>query len=77
MSKEAEAYITATCQHCKKAYLEACKATYFRETPSENKLCPECKKKCVKRIKKKRNYSPEQIEAFKERMKKSREEKQK
>lgn len=65
-------YVTHTCKRCGKAFV-AEDSHNAKDIPPKNKYCEDCVKEGFKN-KQKRNYTPEQIEAFKERMKKSREE---
>lgn len=68
--KKEKTYITATCPHCKEAYLRECSEKFFTETPSNTKVCDKCRKAGYKDRKKK---TPEEIELFKQKMKEARE----
>lgn len=62
-------YVTHTCKHCGAAFVDEDKYN-AQNTPPQWKYCPECVKKGFKNPRtRKVNYTPEQIEAFKERMK--------
>lgn len=59
-------YVTHTCKRCGKAFVaEDC--FNAQDLPPKNKYCDECVKAGFKN-KRKRKLTPEQIEAFKQRM---------
>lgn len=67
-------FVTHTCKRCGKAFVA--EDTYnAQDLPPKNKYCGDCEKEGFKN-KRKRKLTPEQIEAFKERMALARKRKQ-
>ena len=64
-------YVTHTCKRCGRAFVAEDTAN-VQDVSSKSKYCDECVKLGYKN-KQKREFTQEQIEAFKERMKKVRE----
>ena len=70
-----EVYVTHTCKHCGAAFVDVDKYNAQNEPPKW-KYCPDCVKKGFKNKRtRKTNYTSEQVEAFKQRMKAYREQK--